>query len=802
MNSPAHALNPGDRIAEFQVERVEYVDELMATYRVVDPSLGRAFLLRECLPAASTHRDPQGELRAISEAHESQFEQARADFRSTSRLLSTLDHPNLERVLRLFDANGTTYCLLDWPAGETLATRLEAHDSLDPDTTRELLSALAAASEAIHHQGLLHLSIAPEQIYLPTDGPAVLLGFHRATRPGEAGPLSLPAHLFHAPERLQAGQTETPASDIYGFCAVAYRCLTGQPPVSAGERLRAIDSGLPDPLETVASQLDASRLGGLGDAIDMGLRLEAEERPARVTQWRQSLESIDWRRQVALEDQSEDVSERPEWLSPMLLGAFFSLLLVVVLYLVFVREPTTPTQKAEIPETELAGPAVAEEETQQWQAALQADTVLGYRRFLETYPDSSYRVQAEVQLDILDERNWAELTAEDTLPAYKHYLELFPGGLHEAEALREIEQREQALAAEERAQAERARQDGAAWREAREKQSIAALDAYLEAWPAGLHAEEARNLRTSLRTRELESRAWDAAVALNTGDAYQAYLDAYPQGEFSAEALIRLEYIDLSPGKVFRDCAQCPPMTVIPAGNFRQGSRDREPLASNNEMPWHLVNIERPFAIGVTEITFEEWDACVAEGGCSHSPPDNGWGRGKQPVIMVSWNDAQEYVDWLSEKTRQVYRLPSESEWEYAARAGQTTAWPGGTPETLCEFANIAGAETDFRWRVEDCNDGKALGTLPVGTLRPNGFKLYDVIGNVAEWTEDCMNLSYLDAPTDGSAWNRGICSSHMTRGGSWVTGMRESRLPARFNSDSGDRNDFTGFRVVREVQE
>jgi formylglycine-generating enzyme required for sulfatase activity len=138
----------------------------------------------------------------------------------------------------------------------------------------------------------------------------------------------------------------------------------------------------------------------------------------------------------------------------------------------------------------------------------------------------------------------------------------------------------------------------------------------------------------------------------------------------------------------------------------------------------------------------------------------------------------------------------------YVARAGEESGWLGGSPEALCDYANIAGSESGFRWQSEACSDGHALGTLPAGSLKANAFGLYDVIGNVAEWTLDCMNLSYLDAPTDGSAWGRGICSSHMTRGGSWLTGDRETRLPARFNLSNGDRNDFTGFRVVRTVPE
>jgi formylglycine-generating enzyme required for sulfatase activity len=170
--------------------------------------------------------------------------------------------------------------------------------------------------------------------------------------------------------------------------------------------------------------------------------------------------------------------------------------------------------------------------------------------------------------------------------------------------------------------------------------------------------------------------------------------------------------------------------------------------------------------------------------------------------MMISWNDAQEYTSWLSKRTGQSYSLPSESQWEYFARAGEESDWLGGSMEGLCAFGNIAGGESGFKWQHAECSDGAAIETLPVGSLRANAFGIHDVVGNVAEWTLDCMNLSYLDAPADGSSWGRGICSSRMTRGGSWFTGSKEVRLPARFNLKNGDRNDFTGLRVVRRIED
>lgn len=517
--------------------------------------------------------------------------------------------------------------------------------------------------------------------------------------------------------------------------------------------------------------------------------------------------TLDWRRRMVREEARADGAERRPWL-PVALAALVTVLMVAgAVFLLSDRDLPVDEwlEDVELGAERDRGVRVApptDEERARWEAALEADTLLGYRNFLADYPTSVYAAQAQVQIDILDERAWETLSAEDTRSAYVDYLDQFPTGLHQAEALQRIEAMDAEAARLERERIERERRDEAAWATAREARTIDSMDRYIEAWPAGLHIDEAQRIRRDLQDRANDDRAFETARELDTRDAFQAYVDAFPRGEHVTEALEAIERLTLAPGKPFRDCPVCPELRVMPVGVFPQGASDEDPLAQAQEKPRRLVNITRAFAVGIFEITFGQWDACVEEGGCSTRPPDNGWGRGDRPVIMVSWNDAQEYVAWLSEKTGQVYRLPSESEWEYVARADTTGPWLGGSPEAVCAFGNVAGAETGFDWQHDACEDRFPVGTVPVGAHRPNKAGLFDVIGNVAEWTADCLNLSYLDAPTDGSAWTRGICSSHMTRGGSWVTGSRDIRLSSRFNLKNGDRNDFTGFRVVREIKE
>lgn len=261
------------------------------------------------------------------------------------------------------------------------------------------------------------------------------------------------------------------------------------------------------------------------------------------------------------------------------------------------------------------------------------------------------------------------------------------------------------------------------------------------------------------------------------------------------------------PGRVFRDCDVCPEMVVVPPGSFMMGSPDSEEGRSPREGPQHRVTIDYPFAVGVYEVTFEEWDACLLAGGCGgHEPDDEGWGRGRRPVINVSWNDAWAYADWLTERTGEEYRLLSEAEWEYVARAGTETAryW-GESAQQQCQYANGYDAVAHAEYGIDSmdpvgCRDRQAH-TAPVGSYRPNAFGLYDVLGNVSEWVDDCGNDSYEGAPTDGSPRYTGGCSRRVVRGGSWGYEPDILRSAYRIRISSGIRYDSGGgFRLARTI--
>jgi formylglycine-generating enzyme required for sulfatase activity len=247
----------------------------------------------------------------------------------------------------------------------------------------------------------------------------------------------------------------------------------------------------------------------------------------------------------------------------------------------------------------------------------------------------------------------------------------------------------------------------------------------------------------------------------------------------------------LKPGDSFTECAQdCPQMVVVPAGSFTMGA------TANAAQPQHTVTLAKPFAVSKYELTFADWDACVAGGGCNgYKADDEGWGRGRQPAININWDDARAYVTWLAQVTGKTYRLLSEAEYEYAIRAGTETTYPWGSDIMLNgqAMANCDGCGS--KWDRQQ--------TAPVGSFAPNKFGLYDMVGNIFEWTEDCFHQNYDGAPTNGSAWlqaNGGDCNNHPARGGSWYSDPHYLVPENRVEATATARNAGAGFRVARTL--
>ena len=284
----------------------------------------------------------------------------------------------------------------------------------------------------------------------------------------------------------------------------------------------------------------------------------------------------------------------------------------------------------------------------------------------------------------------------------------------------------------------------------------------------------------------------------------------------------------LTPGEAFADCAECPEMVVVPAGSFTMGSPESEPGRNSWEGPPHIVTIPRPFAVAKFEVTVQQFAAFAretgyrAEGPCwaledgrINSRPDRSWRNpgyaqdGSYPAVCLSWSDAKAYVDWLAKRTGKPYRLLSEAEWEYSARAATNprvgSRYGFGDDETtICAYGNgfdqtakraVPGTRS---WPALPCSDTYAQ-AAPVGKFPANAFGMHDMVGNAKEWTTDCyqQGRDYRGAPIDGSAWTAGDCRQHVLRGGSWLGDARMLRVAFRYKAPSDERLGDVGLRVA-----
>lgn len=338
---------------------------------------------------------------------------------------------------------------------------------------------------------------------------------------------------------------------------------------------------------------------------------------------------------------------------------------------------------------------------------------------------------------------------------------------------------------------------------------------------------------------------WDSVKASNNSEDLRAYLAQYPEGRFAALARSRVASLAAgpnvaaapaaqsrqqeahsepgTPGSSFRDCPQCPEMVVVPPGDFAMGSSRNVMGSGEDERPRHDVKISQSLAVGRFEITRGQFAAFVQETGYKAESACYVWAMGAvwenqpgktwrdpgfaqddlHPVVCVNWQDTKAYLSWLSRKTGKPYRLPTESEWEYFARAGsKTSRYWGDDPSLGCDYANLHDASTQqqfhFDWEPHDCKDGFNA-TAPVGKFKPNAFGLYDVLGNAWEWVEDCLSTNYINAPTDGSARVTDDCAKRVYRGGGW-SGPALPRSGLRNGNPVSYRSQLLGFRVVRPL--
>ena len=407
-------------------------------------------------------------------------------------------------------------------------------------------------------------------------------------------------------------------------------------------------------------------------------------------------------------------------------------------------------------------------------------------------PETVAELRTAVEINPEEEAAFEQASNKNTEADWEAFIKQWGDGRHGQAARSALEKCVAKREAAERAEAERKAKEEAE-RKAREQaekkrreREAAERKAREQAEKKAREEAERRARQQAEEARRREQRRILEPVDIHGWDADRVQDRQRRQAEaLGIPVIFRDQLADGSPG---------PEMVLIPSGIYLMGSPADEPERSDTEGPQHQVTIAKPFAIGRYVLTFAEWDAFAAATG-GYRPDDEGWGRGARPVINVSWDDAQGYLRWLAGQTSQDYRLPSESEWEYACRAGTTTRFNTGHIITTDQ------ANFDGNFPAEGCPDGRYLEkTAPVGSYAPNGFGLCEMHGNVWEWVADCWNDSYIGAPTDGSAWLTGDCGRALLRGGSWHFLGRSLRSAYRNNGDRGRRSYFMGFRVARSV--
>lgn len=304
------------------------------------------------------------------------------------------------------------------------------------------------------------------------------------------------------------------------------------------------------------------------------------------------------------------------------------------------------------------------------------------------------------------------------------------------------------------------------------------------------------------RVEEVELTYWRSIEAARRPEDIIDFLDRFPRGTFAPMAQRALEQLMRDAARnidVVKDCPTCPQLAVLPGGTFVSGSPESDAGRAGSEQP-EARALAKPFAIGRYPVTFEQWQQCRAEGGCRADPADEGFGRGSRPVINVTWNDAMEFVTWLRKKTGRPYRLPTETEWEFAARAGTTGPrfW-GRDPDRGCRYANVldltAQRTVRLSLQAHGCADGFVF-TSPAGSFEPNMYGLFDMLGNVWQWTADCWEQAPRAASTPAES-----CRFRVLRGGSWMSDARNVRVTARQRTDPDDADINIGFRVARDLQ-
>jgi formylglycine-generating enzyme required for sulfatase activity/serine/threonine protein kinase len=754
-----NALPTGHEIEGYRVEGILGAGGFGITYLATELALGRKVAIKEYLPAGLAVRATEDmSVRPVSQGSMKDYYWGLERFRQEAETLVNFHHPNIVGVHRFFEANSTAYLVMQFVEGRSLDQILNEQRSLPEAEILRFLPPILDGLEQVHRAGFLHRDVKPANIYIKTDGTPVLLDFSAARQTVElsnAGMTAIVSDGYAPYEQYGSGGTLGPWTDIYGLGAVLYRCVTGQRPVQAPDRLSAVVNNQRDPLPPPAVVARGTFAPALLDGIVAALSVFERDRPQTVAQLRAIF--------------NRETGDRPSSSRARKNGASGPS-----------KTPSGPS--AGLP----AGLAAAQDGRDAISALRRAEAVKSERRrggFITVVAIGAVIVMVGAAGFVLGFRGGnADSPGRGVKTERKAAVGQPSGEPGKAAPARPVET--------------------------------------AGAGPSG-SAESAKPAPTPPPAANPPAAPPPAAQP-------QPPAAQPPAAPPKPESVGRLpETAAPKPPPVvvrgFKDCPECPELVLVPAGRGKIGAGEAEKTRETDDLPVRVVTISRPFAMGRYEVTRDEFAAFVeatghrAEGGCyswSESRwvlnPERSWRNpgfpqtGRDPAVCINFRDAQAYVRWLSSRTGKRYRIPTESEWEYAARAGTETSRPWGEdPADACDHANGTDLAALRRpnaneFDYHDCDDGHIY-TAPAGSFRPNAFGLHDMIGNAWEWTVDCWTEGPPARAANGRAAPPEDCNRRAVRGGAWNYTPPYLRSAARLKGAVGVRIYNIGFRVVRD---
>ncbi len=848
MNTQDHkqALPPGFRLGNYRVVRVLGAGGFGVTYLCEHGGLGVTVAVKEYLPNDIAVRSGSA-VAPKSAADREGYAWGLSRFLDEARTLARFEHSNVVRVRDYFEANGTAYIVMDYEDGEPLDRVLERKGTLTEAQIKRVLLPIVAGLRQVHAAGFLHRDVKPANIFIRrSDESPVLLDFGSARQALSSRSRSVTAIAsagYSPPEQYESGGEQGPWTDIYALSALCYRAITGIAPVEATRRQSRLLRGEDDPLPRLAEVAGGRCSRAFLTAVDRGLRVVERERQGSLDEWRAELEGgagetvnastavrpapREGRGLTTPAEIEGGRSRRPLGVIALLLAGLLVQAVALWELLDFVlgrslrRSRSSGEVDADVMSGLLALPV----------AAAVALALLGRRPKREVI--ALLLVGLVVQVVAL----WELVTVLGRARGVVYGLLVLPGAAAVSVVLlgwqraagrlrwrawgqRLLRRMKYGSAPTDWLRRIRMRK----WRKAAERGDATAPRRYRAAWllcgiavavAVFLYFATVQGNRVAVASPE-PVPAQGMVPEQEEAEGHTTATEIVSRGLSTTVQPIALRKAGPMVGDRFRDCPECPEMAVLPAGSYRMGSPSYEQGRQENEGPVHEVTIAAPFAIGVYEVTVAEFGRFVDETGYPAGSScitfdggaDRGWRNpgfrqnGRHPAACVSWNDARVYAGWLSQKTGEEYRLPSESEWEYAARAGTSAARPWGEGESgQCRHANGADASAKDHplVRAASCRDEHER-AAPVGSFGANGWGLHDMLGNVWEWTEDCWNDSYAGASSDGSAWEFGNCARRVLRGGSWFNEPSYLRAANRGRVTTGVRSSIIGFRVARTL--